>query len=76
MWIHACGLIHSTLVTGPRSVTGALASNSAENAWWANRRDARGENAAPPTANPKECSWHVTTSELRLEHTLSERASR
>ena len=32
MWIQACGLIHSTLVTGPRSVTGAFASNSAENA--------------------------------------------
>ena len=32
MWIHACGLIHSILVIGPLSVTGALASNSAENA--------------------------------------------
>jgi hypothetical protein len=35
MWIQACGLIHSIFVTGPRSVTGALASNSAEKAWWA-----------------------------------------
>src|SRR5436190_15085295 len=35
MWIHACGLTHSTFVIGPCSLTGAFASNSAENAWWA-----------------------------------------
>src|SRR5688572_9670049 len=35
MWIHACGLTHSTLVIGPSSLTGAFASNSAEKAWCA-----------------------------------------
>src|SRR5947209_9776567 len=31
----ACGLIHTTLVTLPRSSTGDLPSNSAAKAWWA-----------------------------------------
>src|SRR5579859_3475741 len=31
----ACGLIHSTLTTLPRSSTGDLPSNSAAKAWWA-----------------------------------------
>src|SRR6266404_1727108 len=33
--IQACGLIHSILVTLPRSSTGDLPSNSAAKAWWA-----------------------------------------
>src|SRR5580704_13291344 len=35
MWIQAWGLIHSISVTLPSSRTGLLASNSAENEWWA-----------------------------------------
>ena len=35
MWIHECGLISSTFVTLPCSVTGRLTSNSVENAWCA-----------------------------------------
>ena len=52
MWIHACGLIHSILVTGPRRVTGAFASNSAENAWWARSGHARGERNDSSPQNP------------------------
>src|SRR2546430_1304060 len=33
--IQGCGLIHSIFVTVPSSRTGRLASNSAENEWWA-----------------------------------------
>src|SRR5580658_9177831 len=35
MWIQACGLIHSILVTVPRNLMGLLESNSAANAWCA-----------------------------------------
>src|SRR6185295_17887124 len=35
MWKRACGLIHSTFVTGPVSVTGFSRSYSAAKEWWA-----------------------------------------
>src|ERR1019366_1783338 len=41
MWIQAWGLIHSILVTVPRSFTGLLPSNSAVNAWCAHKGAAR-----------------------------------
>src|SRR6186713_1973798 len=37
MWIHACGLIQSIFVTVPLSFTGFVESNSAANAWCAQR---------------------------------------
>jgi hypothetical protein len=35
MWIQVCGLIHSTLTTGPLSSSGRFGSNSAPKAWCA-----------------------------------------
>ena len=50
MCTHACGLIHSILVTGPRNVTGAFASNSEEKAWWASSEAPVLSNTAPTPA--------------------------
>src|SRR3954469_21995940 len=33
MWIQACGLTHSVLLTLPSSLSGLLASNSGEDVW-------------------------------------------
>src|SRR5687768_8990641 len=70
MWIQACGLIHSTLVTGPRSVTGALASNSAEKAWCASSGTLAVKSAAAPAAINNFLSMHDLL--VGVEHTLSQ----
>ena len=67
MWIHACGLIHSIFVTGPRSVTGALASNSAEKAWWATSGTLAVSSDGRQAAENPDALWHVTTSDA-AEH--------
>src|SRR5688572_9638840 len=59
MWIHACGLIHSTRVTGPRRFTGLLASKSAANAWSATA-------AAPPISAHASAAPAITYNFVRI----------
>src|SRR6185503_1819114 len=49
MKTHACGLVHSSLVTVPVNLTGRLMSNSAANEWCA-EADAAVRSHATPTA--------------------------
>src|SRR5947207_2066902 len=60
MWIQGWGLIHSILVTVPVSFNGLLASNSAENEWWA-------EIVVPTTSSPTPVS---ATNCLRIKRYL------
>src|SRR5690606_26333397 len=45
-WTHACGFVHSTSYTSPVTLICRVASNSAENEWWADS----GNGAASRTA--------------------------